>query len=130
MAALEPYRDTMGDRLSFDRGAPGRQAVRLSDLDVPAAALPDASLLRDGVRLPEIDQLSLVRYFTALSRLNYNIDGGFYPLGSCTMKYNPKVHEDVARLPGFAGLHPNQPPETAQGALTVLYELQRFLAEI
>jgi glycine dehydrogenase subunit 2 len=126
----EPYRDTMGDRLSFDRGEPGRQAVRLPALDVPEAELPDGALLRESVRLPEMDQLSLVRYFTALSRLNYSIDSGFYPLGSCTMKYNPKVNEDVARLPGFAGLHPNQPAETAQGALQLLYELQLFLAGI
>jgi glycine dehydrogenase subunit 2 len=125
-----PYRDTLGDRLSFDRGAPGRQAVRLPDLDVSPAELPDAALLRADLRLPEMDQLSLVRYFTALSRLNYSIDGGLYPLGSCTMKYNPKVHEDIARLPGFAGLHPSQPPETVQGILQVLYELQEHLAAI
>jgi glycine dehydrogenase subunit 2 len=71
-----------------------------------------------------------VRYFTALSRLNYSIDSGFYPLGSCTMKYNPRVNEDAARLSGFAGLHPNQPAETAQGTLQLLYELQGFLAAI
>ncbi len=126
----EPYRDTMGDRLTFDRSAPGRQAVTLPALDVPAAPLPEAALLRDGVRLPEMDQLGLVRYFTALSRLNYNIDGGFYPLGSCTMKYNPKINEDAARHPAFAGMHPLQDPQTAQGSLRVLCELQDFLAAI
>jgi glycine dehydrogenase subunit 2 len=116
--------------LSFDRSIPGHQGVRLPDLDVPEAALPDATLLRDGVRLPEMTQLEVLRYFTALSRLNYSIASGVYPLGSCTMKYNPTVHEDVAALPGFASLHPSQPPETAQGALTVLLELQEMLAAI
>src|SRR5207245_1150324 len=113
-----------------DRGAPGRQAVVLPALDVPAAELPDAAYLRASLRLPEMDQLGLVRYFTALSRLNYSIDTGFYPLGSCTMKYNPKVHEDVAALPGFAGLHPSQPDETAQGTLQFLCELQEMLAAV
>ena len=72
----------------------------------------------------------MVRYFTALSRLNYGVDTGFYPLGSCTMKYNPKWHEDVARLPGFAAAHPYQPAESAQGALQLMYELQGLLSEI
>jgi len=126
----EAHRDTIGDRLSFDRSLPGRQGVSLPALDVPPAELPDAGLRRDGLRLPELDQLSLVRYFTALSRLNYSIDAGFYPLGSCTMKYNPKVHEDLARLPGFTGVHPAQPPETAQGTYRLLYELQTLLAAV
>ncbi|MBI2760836.1 MAG: aminomethyl-transferring glycine dehydrogenase subunit GcvPB [Chloroflexi bacterium] len=126
----ETHRDTMGDRLTFDRSMPGRQGVRLPALDVPEADLPDAALLREDVRLPEMDQLSLVRYFTALSRLNYSIDAGFYPLGSCTMKYNPKLNEDAARIPGFAGTHPFQPPKTAQGTYRLLYELQEFLAAI
>jgi glycine dehydrogenase subunit 2 len=97
---------------------------------VPEAPLPDASLLRDDVRLPEMAQNDVVRYFVGLSKLNYSIDTGLYPLGSCTMKYNPKVNEDVARLPGFAQAHPQQPLETVQGALAVLYELQGTLAEI
>src|SRR5688572_2275269 len=103
--------------LSFDRSIPGHQGVRLPDLDVPETALPDAAMLRDGVRLPEMSQLEVLRYFTALSRLNYSIASGVHPLGSCTMKYNPTVHEDVASLPGFASLHPSQPLETVQGAL-------------
>jgi glycine dehydrogenase subunit 2 len=116
--------------LTFDLSRPGQQGVRLPDLDVPAAPLPPAALLREDLRLPELSQLDSVRYFTALSRLNYSIDTGFYPLGSCTMKYNPKVNEDVAALPGFADLHPLQEPDTARGALTVLLELQRILAAI
>jgi glycine dehydrogenase subunit 2 len=122
--------DDIGARLSFDRGAPGRQAVFLPALDVPEAESPPPSELREQLRLPELSQLDLVRYFTALSKLNYAIDAGFYPLGSCTMKYNPKVDEEVARLPGFAAEHPLQPPETAQGCLRVLFELQEMLAEI
>ncbi|MGI8553705.1 MAG: aminomethyl-transferring glycine dehydrogenase subunit GcvPB, partial [Dehalococcoidia bacterium] len=116
--------------MSFDRSMPGRQAVFLPELDVPRAELPPGSELRENLRLPEMSQLDLVRYFTALSTLNYAIDSGFYPLGSCTMKYNPKVDEDVARLPGFRDEHPLQPAETAQGCLRVLWELQGFLAEI
>jgi glycine dehydrogenase subunit 2 len=123
-------RDDLGARLTFDRSTPGKQGVLLPPLDVPEAALPPAALLRDGVRLPEMSQLDVVRYFTALSKLNYSIDAGFYPLGSCTMKYNPKIDEQIAALPGFADLHPLQPDETAQGTLRLLNELQAMLAEV
>ncbi|GAI55098.1 unnamed protein product [marine sediment metagenome] len=74
--------------------------------------------------------MELVRYFTALSKLNYGVDTGFYPLGSCTMKYNPKWHEDVAQLPGFASIHPYQPIGSVQGALQLMFELEEYLAEI
>ncbi len=123
-------RDSMGGRLSFDRSISGKQGVALPVCDVPETALPDASLLRTELRLPELSQLDTVRYFTALSRLNYSIDSGFYPLGSCTMKYNPKIDEDIARLPGFADLHPLQPAETVQGTLKLFFELQQLLAEV
>jgi glycine dehydrogenase subunit 2 len=119
-----------GATLSFDLSRPGRSGALLPPLDVPEAALPDASLLRDEITLPELSQLDVVRYFTRLSQRNYSIDTGFYPLGSCSMKYNPRINEDAARLPGLAGLHPMQPPETAQGALALLYGLQCMLAEI
>ena len=89
----------LGDRLTFDLSQPGRRACTLPPLDVPPAPLPPADLLRRDLNLPELGQVDLIRYFLALSRLNYSIDTGFYPLGSCTMKYNPKVHEDLARLP-------------------------------
>jgi len=128
-APPEACRDALGERLTFDRSTPGKQGVLLPPLDVPEAALP-TDLLRDELRLPEMSQLDVVRYFTALSRLNYSIDTGFYPLGSCTMKYNPKVDEQIAALPGFAQLHPLQPEETAQGTLRLMYELQEMLAEI
>jgi glycine dehydrogenase subunit 2 len=123
-------RDLMGAALTFDRSTPGKQGVLLPACDVPETELPPAAELRAELRLPELTQLDTVRYFTALSRLNYSIDSGFYPLGSCTMKYNPKVDEQIAALPGFADLHPAQPPGTAQGTLRLLFELQAMLAEI
>src|ERR1700694_348102 len=96
-----------GATLSFDLSRPGRIGVLPPPLDVPEAPLP-RDLLRDDLRLPEMSQLDVVRYFTRLSQRNYNIDTGFYPLGSCSMKYNPKINEDAARIPGLAQLHPMQ----------------------
>jgi glycine dehydrogenase subunit 2 len=124
------YAGDFGAGLSFDRSKPGRKGVILPPVDVPRAELPDQSLLRDGLRLPEMAQNDVIRYFLGLSRLNYSVDTGFYPLGSCTMKYNPKINEDIARLPGFSHALPQQPEETVQGALAVLQELQGALAEI
>ncbi len=124
------YAADFGAALSFDRSRPGRKGVILPPIDVPQAELPDAALLRDRLRLPEMAQNDVIRYFIGLSRLNYSVDTGFYPLGSCTMKYNPKINEDIARLPGYAQALPQQPEETVQGALTVLFELQQALAEI
>jgi len=109
---------------------PGRVATSLPDLDVPEAALPSDDLLRSAVELPEIDELSLVRHYVRLSQLNWAVDIGFYPLGSCTMKYNPKVNEAAARLPGFSQTHPYQDPHTVQGNLILLYHLQEMLKEI
>ncbi|MDO8616741.1 MAG: aminomethyl-transferring glycine dehydrogenase subunit GcvPB [Dehalococcoidia bacterium] len=126
----DPKTGSPGGRLTFDRSRAGRRGVLLPELDVPQAApLPDRYVRRE-LNLPEMSQNEIVRYFLGLSRLNYSIDTGFYPLGSCTMKYNPKVNEDVAGLPGFAGAHPHQPAESVQGVLAVLYELQEALAEI
>ncbi len=125
-----PRQPDIGARLTFDLSKPGRTACSLPPCDVPAAELPPPQLLRRELNLPELSQVDLVRYFLALSRLNYGVDSGFYPLGSCTMKYNPKVHEELACLPGFTRLHPLQPLETVQGALALMYDLQRWLAEI
>jgi glycine dehydrogenase subunit 2 len=110
---------------------PGMPGHQLPPLDVPDALedLP-AALTRDPLALPEVGELDVVRHFTHLAQRNFSIDSVFYPLGSCTMKYNPRVNEDVARLPGFAHLHPLQPDQTVQGALAVMFELQRLLAEI
>ena len=125
-----PAKADLGARLTFDRSRPGRRGVLLPLLDVPASELPDTRFLRGEVGLPEMSQSDIIRYFLGLSRLNYSVDTGFYPLGSCTMKYNPKINEDVSRLPGFAYAHPQQPEETVQGALGLLSELQDALIEI
>src|SRR5574338_220583 len=108
----------------------GRVGVELPVPDVPAAEAPPAELLREALRLPELSQLDVVRHFTRLSQLNWSIDTHMYPLGSCTMKLNPKVNDACAALPGFAEAHPMQPVEEVQGALAVMHGLQEQLAEI
>ena len=115
--------------LIYDIGAPGRVGVNLPECDVPRAKLPD-DLLREDLALPEVGEVQVVRHFVKLSQLNYAIDKGFYPLGSCTMKYNPKVNEDAARLPGLAQLHPLTDESGSQGALFLMHELQKWLGEI
>ncbi|MFQ5472891.1 MAG: aminomethyl-transferring glycine dehydrogenase subunit GcvPB, partial [Dehalococcoidia bacterium] len=127
---LDPKTDDIGARLTFDRSHTGRKGVLLPALDVPKAELPDSRFLRDDLRLPELAQNEVIRYFLGLSKLNYNIDSGFYPLGSCTMKYNPKINEDVARLAGFAHVHPLQDASSVQGALATMGLLQDALAKI
>ncbi len=119
----------MTEPLIFEISRPGRCAARLPAPDVPLAELP-AELVRDDLPLPEVGEADLVRHYTRLSQLNYAIDLGFYPLGSCTMKYNPKINEETARLPGFVHLHPYQDEETVQGALFIIYSLQEYLKEI
>jgi glycine dehydrogenase subunit 2 len=113
----------------FELSSNGRTGVKFPDPDVPFTALPE-DFLRDNLPLPELSELDVIRHFTNLSKFNYCIDGGFYPLGSCTMKYNPKVNEEAARLPGFSNIHPLQPIETVQGCLALMYELQEWLKEI
>ncbi len=113
----------------FELSAPGRIGVRFPEPDVPEINLPD-QFLRKNLPLPELSELDVVRHFTNLSQMNYSIDGGFYPLGSCTMKYNPKINEEAARLPGFAFVHPLQPVETVQGSLALMFQLQEWLKEI
>ncbi len=125
----------MTDTLTiFERGAPGRRAFHCPALDVPAvdpAELLPAHLLRgEGPRLPEVSEPELVRHYVRLSKRNFDLDSGFYPLGSCTMKHNPRLHERVAALPGHARLHPLQDPARAQGALELMWRLQGALAEI
>lgn len=120
--------------LIFEHSAPGRVAASLPDAGVPEVPLEEIvgadHLRREPAQLPEVSELDLVRHYTRLSQRNYAIDVGFYPLGSCTMKYNPKVNEDAARLPGFSRLHPNTPPDLAQGALELLWRLEAMLCEI
>ena len=120
--------------LIFERSRSGRAAYSLPGCDVPDVPLeeivPPAYLRTEPAALPELYEVDVVRHYTALSRRNFGVDNGFYPLGSCTMKYNPKLNEDAARLPGFARIHPYQAEESVQGALELLYTLQRDLAEI
>ncbi|MEZ0395323.1 MAG: aminomethyl-transferring glycine dehydrogenase subunit GcvPB [Anaerolineales bacterium] len=113
----------------FELSSPGRTGVTFPDPDVPRAPLPE-SLLRADLPLPELAEVDVIRHYMHLSRFNYSVDGGFYPLGSCTMKYNPKINEDTARLPGFAFTHPLQPVETVQGNLALMFTLQEWLKEI
>ena len=118
--------------LLFELGKPGRKAIDLPACDVPLAAdlLPAKYLRTAKAALPEISQLELMRHYTQLSNRNFGVDTGFYPLGSCTMKYNPKVNEDIARYPGLALLHPLQSADTVQGAMEVLFKMEESLAEI
>ena len=118
----------------FEQGAPGRRAFRCPALDVPAVdpeELLPARLRRAApARLPELSEPEIVRHYVRLSKRNFDLDSGFYPLGSCTMKHNPRLHERVAALAGHARLHPLQDPERAQGALELMWGLQEALAEI
>ena len=115
--------------LLFELSSPGRIGCRLPELDVPETVLPE-DLLRDDLPLPELTEREVVQHFTLLSQLNFSVDTGFYPLGSCTMKHNPKMHEEVARYAGFTQIHPRQDESMVQGALKLIYELQEYLAEI
>ena len=120
----------LDENLLFEQSQPGRVGYSIADLDVPAA-VPDSSLIRDEITdFPELSEVDVVRHYTRLSTWNYGVDSGFYPLGSCTMKYNPKVNEVTARLPGFANIHPQTPEALNQGALELMYNLQRDLGEI
>jgi len=124
----------LNEPLIFEKGAKGRKAYSLPKLDVekvnPQKAWPQRFIRRELEGFPEMSEVDVVRHFTRLSQWNYGVDSGFYPLGSCTMKYNPKVNEDIARLPGFAGAHPYQPEEISQGALQLIYELETYLSEV
>ena len=109
----------MTEPLIYDISSPGRRGVRFPEADVPKTDLPD--LLRADLALPEVAEIDVVRHFTRLSQLNHSIDTGFYPLGSCTMKYNPKINEVTAALPGFQHIHPLQPIDSVQGSLMLMY---------
>jgi glycine dehydrogenase subunit 2 len=119
----------MTEPLIYELSSAGRPHVPLPELDVPQVELP-AGLVREDLPLPEVSEIDVVRHFVRLSQINYGVDTGIYPLGSCTMKYNPKINEDTARLPGFTLSHPLQPPALAQGNLELMYRLQEWLKEI
>ena len=142
----------MLEKLIIEKSSPGRTAYSLPECDVPVGAnrgsrdfrgrLPDGSLAgstlpiperflrKNTAELPEVTELDVVRHFTRLSQLNYSVDTNFYPLGSCTMKYSPKVNEDVSRYDGFVNLHPYQNEEQCQGILRILYEIEKIFSEI
>ncbi len=113
----------------YELSVPGRHGVDLPAPDVTLADLP-AGELRVDCGLPELSQIDVVRHYLALSQRNFGVDSGFYPLGSCTMKFNPKINEEIARLPGFAEAHPLADPDAVQGNLALMFELQEWLAEI
>jgi glycine dehydrogenase subunit 2 len=120
-------------RTIFEKGAKGRRAFMCPEWDVPqvdAEALPERFRRREPPRLPEVSEPEIVRHYVGLSKRNFDLDSGFYPLGSCTMKHNPRLHERVAALPGHARLHPLQDPANAQGALELMWNLQEALSEI
>jgi glycine dehydrogenase subunit 2 len=120
--------------LIFELSTPGRIGYSLPEMDVPeidlSSLLPEGYLRSEEPGLPEVSELDIMRHYTALSRRNHGVDSGFYPLGSCTMKYNPKINENVARFNGFAHVHPLQDESSVQGALELLYDLQEHLIEI
>jgi glycine cleavage system P protein (glycine dehydrogenase) subunit 2 len=113
-----------------DLSRPGRRAYSLPELDVPEAQVPPEHVRAQRPGLPEVAERDLVSHYTALSQRNYGVDTGFYPLGSCSMKYNPKVAENAAQLAGFQRAHPHQPDHTVQGSLELLWRLERALCEI
>lgn len=122
------------DKLIFEISKKGRRGYKIMKIDVPEIkpcdAIPKELLRGEDAKLPEVSEVDVVRHFTNLSDKNYGVDTGFYPLGSCTMKYNPKINEDMAALSGFSKIHPLQPVDTAQGALEMMYNLSNALAEV
>ncbi|MBO0576240.1 glycine dehydrogenase subunit 2 [Clostridium botulinum] len=122
------------NKVIFELSSEGRKGYRLPNLDVPevelSELLPKSLLREDEIELPEVSEVDVVRHYTALSNKNYTVDNGFYPLGSCTMKYNPKINEDMAALSGFSKIHPLQDENISQGALELMYDLKCKLCEI
>ena len=117
-------------KLLFERSRPGRGETLLPPCDVPETVYDPALLRAEPPRLPELAEVDLDRHYTELAGQTHGVNNGFYPLGSCTMKYNPRVNEQIAALPGFTDIHPLQPPETMQGCLEVIGEMERLLCEI
>ncbi|MCD4728768.1 MAG: aminomethyl-transferring glycine dehydrogenase subunit GcvPB, partial [Pirellulales bacterium] len=127
-------KNTQSTQLLFELSKPGCRAVQLPECDVPTKPLdellPKESISKTAPPLPELSEPDVVRHFTNLSTRNFSVDTHFYPLGSCTMKYNPKRNERLCALPGMADLHPYQPESTLQGMLALLHQCQHILAEI
>ncbi len=119
----------MTEKTVYELSSSGRIGVQFPECDVPQTELPH-NFVRKDLPLPELAEIDVIRHYMHLSHLNYSVDKGFYPLGSCTMKYNPRINEVMARLPGFAYCHPLQPIESLQGSLVLMYDLQEMLKEI
>jgi glycine dehydrogenase subunit 2 len=117
-------------KLIYEKSQPGRRASSLPRYELPVPEIPEELRRAEPPRLPEVPEFEVVRHFTELSTRNYGIDNGFYPLGSCTMKYNPRVNERLVTLPGFAQLHPYQDEDGVQGALELEWRLQQILLEV
>lgn len=124
-----PTREPLTGTLIFERGAAESRCIEAPALDVPAVSLGEHAR-KAAPALPHVTEVDIARHYERLASANFGVDSGFYPLGSCTMKYNPKVDEWACRLPGFAGIHPYQPEETVQGALELMWDLQESLAEV
>ena len=122
--------ESLNRRLLMERSMPGRVGSTLPPLDVPEQEAPPAEMLRQDLPMPEVSEGEIVRYFSQMSQSNFSIDHNFYPLGSCTMKYNPKLDDEMAGMPGMSEVHPLQPEATVQGALKLIYQLQVYLAEM
>ncbi len=124
----------MSEKLIYELSKRGKIGIDVPALDVPDVdiekIIPSNIIRKSDVRLPEVSEVDVVRHFTALSRINYGVDSGFYPLGSCTMKYNPKVNEDIARMDDLVELHPYQEEEDVQGSLSLLWEARKYLLEV
>jgi glycine dehydrogenase subunit 2 len=134
MTTTQRTEEKIIESLVFEKSVAKRAGTSLPATDVPftspEAHIPEALRRKEPARWPELSEPQVVRHFTRLSHLNYSIDTNFYPLGSCTMKHNPKVNDRVALLPDFAGLHPLRPHDLSQGILEILYEVERWLCEL
>ena len=119
----------LNEPLLFNKGKKGRSGISMPRRDVEFSPL-DETFAGEGTNFPDLSEVEVVRHYTRLSTWNFGVDTGMYPLGSCTMKYNPKINEKQAALPGFAGAHPLLPSDLSQGTLRVMFELERLLAEI
>ena len=122
--------EILNRRLLMERSVPGRVGFTLPPLDVPEQEAPPAEMIRDDLPMPEVSEGEIVRYFSQMSQANFSIDHNFYPLGSCTMKYNPKLDDEMAGMPGMSEVHPRQTEASVQGALKLMYELQGLLTEM
>ena len=120
--------------LIFEKSSSGRRCFTLPACDVPERPIEELlspkMLRKQEAKLPEVSEIDVVRHFTRISQMNFCVDTNFYPLGSCTMKYNPRINEDAARMEGFTKLHPYQPVEHCQGILKLLYDLEQMLKSI